>query len=250
MKLGWMAMLVVALAGAAGAQTATPGNSAPTVGTGQAGTAAEPTRVYKNPELHLTYWYPAELTPQDASTAKAAGLRLIYGADVDTDPDHPKTDSCTKVMLAVGKDAEGNGAGAGESSGPDGVWVRVALFDVDVRCLPPQALRKKKVMDAALTNLVGQGTTEMGMMPIEQPTFYDIQGQRAHFCAAQGTPVTKSDLQSSATEAIGVMAVPVGGHVVSWVMETNNLAMFNRLLGSQVDLGAGKPQRLVPVKVQ
>ncbi len=249
MKLGWMAMLVVALAGAAGAQTTAPGAGSPTVGTGPAGIAAEPTRVYTNPELHLTYWYPTELTPRDASTAKAAGLRLIYGADVDTDPDHPKTDSCTKVLLAVGQDAGGNGAGAGESSGAR-EWARVALFDVDVRCLPPQALRKKKVMDAALTNLVGQGTTEMGMMPIEQPTFYDIQGQRAHFCAAQGTPVTKSDLQSGEAEAIGVMAVPVSGHVVSWVIETDNLAMFNRLLASQVDLGAGKPQRLFPAKVQ
>lgn len=243
MKPGWMAVLAVGIASAVGAQTAA--NPAGTGQTGAAGAAAAggAMRSYTNPALHLTFSYPAELTPRDASTVAAAGRRMIYGSDTAADADHPQTDTCAKVLLAVGEEgAAGGGAAA--------TWARVGLFDVDVRCLPVQALRNKKLMDVTLTNLVQQATTVMGMMPLEQPMFYEMQGQRMHFCAAQGTPVNMGDLQTGEEQVAGAAAVAVNGHVLSWVMETNDSALFNRLLGSQVDLGTGKVERLFPARVQ
>jgi hypothetical protein len=203
--------------------------------------AGEPMRVYTNPELHLTFSYPAELTPRDTATALGAERRMVYGTDAATEGDHSKPDTCAKVLLAVAEDSAGSGTGTQAS---------IALFDVNTQCYPAKVLRDKKGMDLLLRNMTIQATTQMGLMPIEQPMFYDLEGHRMHFCAAQGTPVTTGDLQSGEAEVIGAAAVAVEGHVFGWVLEANDPTLFNRLMGSQVDLGGGKAQRLFPTRVQ
>jgi hypothetical protein len=205
-----------------------------------AGTAGSPAaRVYSNPEFHLTFSYPAELTPTSAAPLAIVGRRMVYGGDEEGDPDHPGTDTCAKVLLSVGK---GNQNGSGASN----PWVRLGLLDVSAQCFPAKVFEKKKTIDGLLRNLVKQGTTLMGLMPLEQPAAYEIEGHRANFCAAQGQPVTGSDLQTGGQELIGVAVVAVPGHVVAWVIETSDAAVFNQLLGSPVDFGAGKMERLFP----
>ncbi len=187
-------------------------------------------QAWSNAELHLTYLYPAELAPADGAFAVTAARRMIYG---DADSDTAKADTCAKVLLSVGKGNEGKGA-----------WIRLGLVDVNGQCFPPKALQSKKTTQKLLRNLVSQGTTVMGMMPVEQPALYQIEGHWASFSAAQGEPVSKSDLQTGEQQVLGLAAVQDGGHIVCWVMETNDEAMFNRLLGSGVDFGTGKPERL------
>jgi hypothetical protein len=58
--------------------------------------------------------------------------------------------------------------------------------------------------------------------------------------------VTNSDVQTGGDQLIGVVAAVVNGHLLGWVLETNDPAMFNRLLGSPVDFGTGKAERLFP----
>jgi hypothetical protein len=197
--------------------------------------------VYRNAELHLTFSYPADLAPRDAAAVAAVGRRMIYGADAETDPAHSKADACMKVLLSVGKNSAGTQPGAQAS---------LTLFDVDMRCLPAKALKNKKTMDGALTGLATQGTTVLGMMPIEEPMHYEIQGHRVRLVAAQGTPVSKTDLQTDGAQLIAVAATAVNGHVLSWVFEANDLATFNQMLASQVDFGVGKPQPLFPAGFQ
>src|ERR1700685_123695 len=114
-------LIVVLAGGIASAVAAQPAADHPGTGqTGAAGAAAAsgPLRVYTNPALHLTFSYPAELTPRDVSTMAAAGRRMIYGSDTAADADHPETDTCAKVLLAVGEEgAAGGGAAA--------TWARV-----------------------------------------------------------------------------------------------------------------------------
>jgi hypothetical protein len=203
---------------------------------------AEPMRSYTNPELHLTFSYPAELTPRDVATALGAERRMVYGTDAAAATDQSRADTCAKVLLAVGEDSAGSGAAGTRAS--------IALFDVNTACYPAKVLRDKKAMDLLLRNMTIQATTEMGMMPIEQPMFYDLEGHRMHFCAAQGTPVTTGDLQTGEAEVIGAAAVAVEGHLLGWVLEANDAVLFNRLVGSEVDLGGGKAQRLFPARVQ
>jgi hypothetical protein len=193
-------------------------------------------KAWSNPELHLTYLYPAELTAIDGAFGTTVARRMIYG---DEESDEAKADTCAKVLLSVGKGREGQGE-----------WIRLGLVDVNGQCFPPKALQKKKETVMLLQNMVRQGTTEMGMMPLEQPVGYPIEGRLASFCAAQGEPVSKGDLQTGDQQLIGLVAVQVGGHIVEWVIETNDQVMFNRLLGSGVDFGTGKPERLFPGATQ
>lgn len=185
---------------------------------------------YSNPELHLTYLYPAELMPVDGAFGTTAARRMIYA---DAESDTAKADTCAKVLLSVGKGHEGQGE-----------WARLGLVEVNGQCFPPKALQNKKSTQMLLRNLVSQGTTVMGMMPLEQPAVYQIEGRWASFSAAQGEPVSKSDLQTGEQQVLGLAAVHVEGYILGWVIETNDEAMFNRLLGSGVDFGTGKPERL------
>jgi hypothetical protein len=185
---------------------------------------------YSNAELHLTYTYPAQLTPVDGAFAVTAARRMIYG---DAESDLAKADRCAKVLLSVGEGSESRGA-----------WTRVGLVQVDGQCYPPKWLQKKKDTLLLLGNLVRQGTTVMGMMPLERPTGYQIEGHWASFCAAQGQPVTMSDVQTAEQQMVGLAAVQAGSRVLAWVIETNDTAMFNRLLGTGVDFGTGKPEQL------
>lgn len=193
--------------------------------------------VYSDPELHLTYAYPAELTEHDDAFAGAAGRRMIYGEEAESDA--AKASACVKVLLSVGAGREGS----------PGKWVRLGLVEVSGQCFPAKVMQNRKAMQILLRNFVRQGTTAMGMMPLDQPARYEIQGHAANFCAAQGTPMTGSDLQTAEPQLIGTAAVAVEGRVVAWVIETNDAGRFNQLLGSSVDFGTGKTERLFPGRV-
>jgi len=201
---------------------------------GQAGvTGAPAAQVYANQDLHLTYSYPSELKPIDGAFAVAVGRRLLYGEDADSE--QARRSTCTKLLLSVGKGSEGNGT-----------WVKLGVLELSGPCFPVKVFQKKKATETLLRNLVEQGTTVMGMMPLEQPAMYGIEGRTTSFAAAQGTPVTGSDLQTAGDRVIGVVAMAVEERVVTWVVETNEAGTFNRLLGSGVDFGLGKAERLFP----
>jgi hypothetical protein len=207
---------------------------------GQAG-GGEPAppglQLYSSPELHLTFAYPTELGPVDTAFAVTAARRMIYGEDSESDPEQGA--NCSKVLLAAGEGIKGKAQ-----------WIRVALVEVNGQCFPPRALQNKKAMQILLRNLVRQGTTRMGMMPIEQPTGYEVGGRWAAFGAAQGEPVSNTDLQTSEPQLLGLVAVQGTGCILAWVIETDAAAMFNRLLQSQVNFGSGKPESLVPAQVK
>lgn len=199
---------------------------------GPPSTAASPTQVYSDPELHLTYTYPAELTPRDGAFASAIGRRMIYGEDAEAD--YARAHDCAKVLLSVGR---------GSDQSP-GAWVRLGLVEIGEPCAPAKVMQNKKATQLLLGNLVRQGTTVMGLMPVERPTLYQIEGHWAGFCAAHGTPVTGQDLQTGNEQLIGVAVVAVDGKILGWVIQTNDVTVFNQLLGSGVNFGTARPERL------
>ncbi len=224
-----VAAVMVAVCGAGEARAQIAGTAA----SGAAAPASSDTKVYTNAELHLTFTYPAELAPVDAASVAVVAQRMVYGDD-------SSKDECTKVLLSVGEGREGG----------QGVWARVGVVQVNAQCFPAKVLREKKATDGLLRNLARQATTVMGMMPVEQPAGYEIEGRRACFAAAQGTPVTAGDVQTAGEELLAVAAVSTEGRLVAWVIETNDQALFNRLLGSGVGFGTGKVERLLPGQVQ
>jgi hypothetical protein len=253
MKLVWMIVLLGPVA--AGAQTGTP----------VANTQPAATQVYTNAELHLRFAYPAEMTPRNAQAAAELGQQMLYGEDDGTDArtamaggaGRARSTTCMKTLLAVGSDSHaakapaGSGRGGARAAGATDGAGSVALFDIDLRCLPPKAQKNRKLMDSVLAGLATQGTTVLGMMPVEQAVGYLLDGQRAYFASAQGQPVAQTDLQpGDDAELTGVVATAVGGHILAWRLQANSVAYFNRLLRSQVDLGTGPAGMLFPGQVQ
>lgn len=221
---------MAAIAAASFAQTPAPAAQSPAM------------QVLKDADVHLTFSYAADLQPMDAKSLADATSNSRFGADSDENSDTTQPGACGKVLLSVGKVAQG-------SHGT--VWGILTMFDVAPACLPPKVLKSRKAMDALLKPLVTGGTTVLGMMPVGAESVYLIQGYRVHFMAAQGQPVAKTDLQpTEQLQTVAHMAVAVDNHIVLWKVESNNAKLLNHMLASQVDFGAGTPQPLFPGRLQ
>lgn len=246
MNPGLLAMLLAPVVAMAQTAATPPAATPHSATSGQAQAAASPlsVRVYTNAQLHLTFAYLAELVPRDAKLAVPAERRVIYGEDTTPDSDYAKLPGCSTTLLSVGTESPAAGAHPATAT----AVASVTVFDVDVGCLPPKAFRNKKAMDEVLMRLVVQGTTFLGMMPIEQPLFYSIQDHRVRFAAAQGTPASTNGLQTAGDQLIAVAATALNGHVVCWIIEADDLPLFNRLLASPVDFGGGAPRPLFPTQ--
>lgn len=207
--------------------------------------AAPPMRTFTESALHLTFSYPAELTPMNAKAATVLGERILYGEDSsDSEKSNPSA-ACLTTLLAVGADP-----GAG---GP--VMARLALFEIDLRCLPPKAAKNHKFMDQVLHGLAAQGNEVLGMSAIDDPVGFLLQGHHAFFASAQGTPVSPTALQTAPAEVTATVAAEVEGEkrqpkILAWYVASSSAAMFNRMLACPVALGTGPAQPLFPARVQ
>lgn len=200
--------LVVALAIAAQAQTAAM-------------------RTWKDPALQLTFSYPSELQPRDPASVTGAG--------------------CAKVVLAAGLGADPNEPGTSDTAPASAKWASLTLSDMGPECIPPQALKKTKVMDQMMYGMTGGATQTLGLMPMEQPIGYLLEGHHAYVAAAQGEPVSTDVVQpANGAEILVLIAVHLNNHVLLWRLTSNDAGLLNRMLASQVDFGAGTPQALYP----
>jgi hypothetical protein len=199
-------------------------------------------RTFTDPGLHLTFSFPAELTHVDAKAATALGERILYGEDAN-DPEKTKSGAgCTRTLLAVG---EGGGR----------VTAQLALFEIDLSCIPPKAAKNRKLMDQVLYGLAAQGNEVLGMVPIDDPVGFLLGGQHAFFGSAQGTPVSATALQTSDNLVTATVAVELEGQdgqpkILAWYVESSDSGMFNRLLASPVVLGTGQAQPLFAAQVR
>lgn len=199
-------------------------------------------RTFTDSVLPVTFAYPAELTPMDPKAAAALGERILYGEDGASDSAKIKSGAgCTRTLLAVGEDGR--------------AMTRLALFEIDLSCVPSKAAKNRKRMDHVLQGMASQGNAVLGMMPMEDPVGFLLGGNHAFFAAAEGTPVSATALQSSDNRVTATVAVEVKGHdgsgkILAWHMESTDAAMFNRLLACPVDLGTGQAQPLFPAQAR
>lgn len=204
--------------------------------------AAPAMRTFTDPALQLTFSYPAELTPVDAKAATALGQRILYGEDGAGDAEKMKSGAgCTRTLLAVGEDGKAT--------------ARLSLFEIDLSCVPPKAAKNRKLMDQVLHGLAAQGNEVLGMMPMQDPVGFLLQGHHAFFASSQGTPISSASLQTSDAQVTATVAVEVEGQdrqprILAWHVESSDVAVFNRLLASPVELGSGQAQPLFPAQVR
>jgi len=206
--------------------------------------AAPAMRTLTDSALGLTFSYPAEMTPTDPAAATELGKRILYGDDADDAKKTKAGAGCIRTLLAVGTDP-GRGQG----------MARLALFAIDLSCLPPKTVKNHKLMDQTLQGLATQGNEMLGMTPLDEPAPYLLEGNHAFFASSQGAPVSPTALQSSQDEVTATVAAEVLGQgekpaILAWHLESNSAAMFNRLLACPVVLGTRPAEPLFPARVQ
>lgn len=186
-----------------------------------------PMRIWKDPALHLSFSYPAELQVRDPASVGGGG--------------------CAIVLLALGLGTDPNQAVASGTAPASDRWASLELSDMGPACIPQKVLKKPKMMDQMMYGLTGGATQTLGLMPLEQPVGYLIEGNHAYVAAAQGEPVSTDVVQpANGAEVLAVIAVHENDHVLIWRMASNDANLLNRMLASQVDFGAGTPQALYP----
>lgn len=194
-------------------------------------------QTWTNPDLHLTFTYPADLKPMDSKTLPGAARNAVYSDDPDSESDDLLTGRCSRVLLAVG--ASGGGT-----------WGSILISEIDAGCIPPKALKSRGTMDRFLNPMVSSGTQILGMAPVVSAMTYPLGDHRAHFAESEGQPVVKGDVQPNGPEqTLAVLAVQVNDRIVSWKIESNNPSLFSRMLASRVDFGNGTPMALFPLQM-
>ena len=186
-----------------------------------------PMRIWKDPALHLTFSYPAELQVRDPASVGGGG--------------------CAKVLLAAGFGTDPDQPGAADAASSSASWATLTLSDMGPECIPPKVLKKPKMMDQMMNGLTGGATQTLGLMPLEQPVGYPLEGYHAYLAAAQGEPVSTDVVQpANGAEVLAIIAVHVNDHVFIWRMASSDPGALNRMLSSQVDFGSGQLQALYP----
>lgn len=201
------------------------------------------TRVYSNPELHLRFSYPAELQPQTVTSPPRAAKDSMFGSDPDAGSKPVASTACSHVLLSVGTPAS---PAANSASASPAVAGSILLMDTPPECIPQKAQRNRKTMIAVLARMTADGSTTLGMMPLWEPSGYQIQGHPAYLAAVHGQPVAATEIQPNGDDqSLAVVAIAANGHILSWRIQSSDSALFNRLLTSMVDFGGGPPQPLV-----
>lgn len=184
-------------------------------------------RTWNDPALQLTFTYPAALQPRDPASVGGSG--------------------CSKVLLAAGIGTDPNQASAADTGSSSAKWASLTLSDMGPACIPPGVLKKSKVMDQMMYGLTGNATQTLGLMPIEQPIGYLLQGRHAYVASAQGEPISDDVVQpANGAEVLAIIAVHVNNHVLIWRLASNEAKLLNHMLAGQVDFGSGKPEPLYP----
>lgn len=195
------------------------------------GSTGKPMRTYRDAELPMTFSYPAELQLRETGTATGGS-------------------GCSKTLLAVGigqDPNQENATSSGTAQAGSTRWATLTLMDSG--CIPPQVLKKTKMLDQMLSGMAGAPTQTLGMMPMEPPVGYLLEGHHAYLAAAQGEPVSSSDVQpENGAEVLAVIAVSVKDHILIWRMASNDPNLLNEMLASQVDFGTGA-QALYPGRI-
>ena len=233
----WVVVLAAVGAGGLTAGQTAAGHAASSAKLVPGNGEAPALQTYTNAELHLTFAYPAAMRRRATDDTTAVGQRIVLGEKNDPNADPSKAAPCTRTLMAA--ETRGGTQAAGT----------LILFDVDLRCIPPKAMKNKKLLDTVLSGFVTQGTSSLGMMPVGPAMGYWLQGHHAFFAASQGEPVNGSGLQSNGSAMWATVAAGVGDHVFVWMLEAGSPELLRAMMTSRVDFGTGTPVALFPFSV-
>jgi hypothetical protein len=232
--------------------------TAQTVATAKASADVAKDAVYRNDGGELAFFYPSDLVLGDANAVADRGHRAIYGNEPESDPEHTKSEKCMHflMMADLPEAASPTTLTLGESGkspvqivpSPSG---SILLAEIDRTCLPKKM--SSKDTNDALGNMASIAQKMPGMTPIDQQMWYEVDKHKVHFSAAHGrlssNPQGGRKIESAEEQAVATLSVENNGHYVMWMIMSNDLATFNRLLASKVQFGGGPVVLLYPFTI-
>jgi hypothetical protein len=207
---------------------------------------------YTNNDIVFSFSYPAEL---HAESAESLAAKWKQATD-KSDPKYKASDACTHVLLhAERKDEPGVGASItiyGEGHSPKTeITVPVAgsviITEMNQQCLPAEFKGREDEILSAFASGVGE---EPGMKLIGQPMWYEVEGHKVHAGIARSAGSAKStDPTVPPTDYLADVAANIGGHLILFMFEAQDLYSINKLVHGTVQLGNGEPKPLLPFNI-
>jgi hypothetical protein len=208
---------------------------------------------YTNSEIGFSFSYPAELHAQSAESLAAKWKQ----ATDKSDPKYKATDACTHVLLhAERKDEPGVGASIaiyGEGHSPKTVITvpvagSVTITEMNQQCLPAEFKGREDEVLSAFASSVGE---EPGMKLIGQPMWYEVEGHKVHAGKARSAENSAKSTNPTAppTDYLASATVNIGGHLMIFMFETQDLYSLNKLVHGTVQFGSGESKPLLPLSI-
>jgi hypothetical protein len=205
--------------------------------------------------LDLSFTYPNSMVAETLPSLKEQHDAIAAREPGDVKPESRKMDECSDRALVATRADDPRKAGntvtkkgdkGGVSTPPHAVNAKITISRIGVECMP--AAYQSQVDDVATTM-----ARDRDLRPIDQPIWYEISGARIHFAAGENAsaenPTTAASDPQAKPRWVGSAAFVWKGNLVSIVIESNDLAFFNRMLHGKITLGTNKPAPLFAAEI-
>ena len=209
--------------------------------------------------LNLSFNYPASLVVQPLPSLKEQHDALVAREPADEKPEDRKTDQCSdKALVAVRKDdpdklhatvtIHGDNRGTVLNTPAHAVTAKIVISRIGVDCMPAAYQQQLDNMAAAMSAALAQ---DRDLRPIDQPIWYEVDKARVHFAAGESVPNQNGTNSVKKTESrwVGSAAFVWTGNLISIVIESNDLTLFNEMLHGKVALGKETAAPLFPAEI-
>jgi hypothetical protein len=193
--------------------------------------------------LDLSFTYPASLIAQKLPSLKEQHDALDARLPANAKPEDRKTNECTdKALYALRENDPINLQST--------ITRKILISRIGVDCMPAAYRDQLDNMATAMSTALAQ---DRDLRPIDQPIWYEINNTRVHFAAGESTPPANDSsapsVPSPKSRWVGSGAILWNGHLVSIVIESNDISFFNEMLHSKIGLGKATPARLFPADI-
>jgi hypothetical protein len=192
--------------------------------------------------LDLSFSYPASLIAQALPSLDKQHAEIAAREPANATPESRKTDQCSdKSLLAVRKD---------DPNHPQAVSAKILVSRIGVDCMPASY---KAQLDNVATAMSTGLAQDHDLRPIDQPIWYEIGKTRIHFAASESAPpandTTAGPTKTPEPRWLGSAAFVWNDNLVSIVVESNDISLFNEMLHSKIGFGKTAAAPLFPADI-
>jgi hypothetical protein len=216
----------------------------------KAQTPAPNTTEWENEALSLRLFYPSDLVKADPAQLMHDGHLVLFGV---SDPKLAEATRCLRPQLYLELPQSGPAQTTTTKPTPNGdtrvtitpaTTATLVLAELDIDCLNAEHESNSTTLLADLAEVVNKVP---GMMPIAQPSWYNVGWQKVHMAAAQGQPGQRPNgLLQLFTMAL---STNWNNHLLVWYFSSNSIDTLNRITKTTVRFGRAQAAPLYSVSI-